>query len=107
MDVWQWVVLYATFLAVVQLLLYYYFRRNRDRRSVPASGFRDAGQLNGAVPNGRGSSESSEATEEFDAPGDAPGPVAEGVIVCPHCGARNEREPTYTYCRNCAAQLGA
>jgi len=109
MDVWQWVLLYAACLGVVQLLLYYYLRRGRDRQSVTISGAGDRGGTNGTVPNSSGVREASGSREDAESSGDVdPRSDADpNALVCPHCGARNEREPTFTYCRNCVSQLGA
>jgi len=107
MDVWQWVLLYAAFLAVVQLLIYYYLRRGRDRQSVTVSGAGDRGRTNGTVPNSSGVREAPGSPDDVEASPDPDPRTDEDALVCPHCGARNEREPTFTYCRNCVSQLGA
>jgi len=109
MDVWQWVLLYAAFLALVQLLIYYYLRRGRDRQSMTVSGAGDRGRTNGAVPNSSGLREMPGSPDDGDAGAetDPRSDADETTLVCPHCGARNDREPTFTYCRNCVSQLGA
>jgi hypothetical protein len=114
MDVWQWVLVYAAFLALVQLLIYYYLRRGRDRQSVALSGSVDPSQHNGAIPGQSPYHDSPGGAEEGDglyrqAETDRDHAVdaeSEDALVCPHCGTRNERESIYTFCRSCASQLG-
>ena len=114
MEVWQWVLVYAAFLALVQLLVYYYLRRGRESQSVALSGSADPGQHNGAVPHrspyhdAPGSGEDAERPQGPDEleRDHAVDPDGGDAIVCPHCGTRNERESIYTFCRSCASQLG-
>lgn len=110
MDVWQWVLVYAAFLALVQLLIYYYLRRGRERNSVAVSGTGDPGR-NGAVPTRPGLQDAAVMQEDpeslADPERDHATDVDEGATVCPHCGVRNERTSVFTYCRHCASPLGA
>ena len=84
MDPWAWIVAYVVGFALLQLLLYRYL--GRDARGTDAA--RPAATEGPAGLTG--------ATR---APtGDA--------VACRHCGAENDREAPYRFCRVCTSPLG-
>lgn len=84
MDPLVWLAAYLLGFTVLQLLLYRYFRREvpRGETTTPAS-------ADGGTPR---------AATGTDAP-DTDG------SRCPHCGAENEAEGVYSYCRECLSPL--
>lgn len=111
MDAWQWVLVYALSLVVVQVFVYLYLRGDDRERSFELSEESERGQ--GTPPTAAPSqpyappsqhTPSGESHRSSDV-NHAVSPEEE-AIVCRHCGARNEREGIYTYCRSCTAQLG-
>lgn len=91
MSVWGWLVAYVVGFALLQLLLYRYF--SDDHTAYDAS------------PDAR-----ERSTEGHPAAGQdplAPRPPTEpgDTLVCRHCGAPNERESSYTFCRRCVQPL--
>jgi hypothetical protein len=92
MSVWGWLVAYVVGFALLQLLLYRYFSDDHTT-------------YDGASPDARETS-----TEGHPAAGQdplAPRPPTEpgDTLVCRHCGAPNEREGSYTFCRRCVQPL--
>lgn len=105
MAVWYIVVLYLFIFAVLQFVVYRYLR-GRDEgaasthgsstRAEPGPFDERSGELPGRADDG-----------DFE---DAPNPSQfdNDTVVrrCPHCGTANVGEQVFTYCRNCAHQLG-
>lgn len=110
MDIWQWVLVYAALLALLQVLLYFYMRDGEDGQSIAFSGGGEHGQRNGTVPHQSPYHDlSGNVTDQESAPRDSDEHQSvpdENTLVCPHCGAHNDRDSVYTYCRNCVTQLG-
>lgn len=84
MEPWAWIAAYLIGFALLQLLLYRYFRRDVPQGETttphnPESGRRAA--------HSRAS------------------PPADGEVTCPHCGSVNEREQSFTFCRECVSPL--
>lgn len=112
MEVWQWVLVYALLLVVVQVFVYLYLRGEDGERSFDLSEESERGQ---GTPSSAASSQPytlhSEQPRNTDPVGSRPDvhhavSPDEEAVVCRHCGARNEREGIYTYCRSCTSQLG-
>ena len=89
MEVWAWIVAYIVGFSLLQLLVYRYFR---DRGSVeqPSSAKATDGY--------------SVAVEQVEPESRQPTPTGDG-IHCQQCGAHNESESTFRYCRRCASPL--
>jgi hypothetical protein len=83
MNPWAWIAAYVVGFALLQLLLYRYLSREVQgaEATTPISS-------EGPAPRASGTESAS---------GDA--------IVCRHCGAENEREQGYKFCRACAEPL--
>ncbi len=85
MNAWGWLLAYVLGFGLLQLLLYRYFRG--DEPSVEAA------------PNPVDSGTSGRPVDEPRADPE------EGVVRCGDCGARNDADGGYTYCRECASAL--
>ncbi|WP_101294171.1 zinc ribbon domain-containing protein [Halegenticoccus soli] len=119
MDIWGWIVLYAVGLAVLQLLVYRYLW---DRDEPFAEHGRPTSERDGAdreVRDERGRRERArgEGPDHFagtwwgtptpeSRPSFGAGGAEAGERRCPHCGAENEPDATFVFCRNCAQRLG-
>lgn len=84
MDPWVWLAAYLLGFGLLQVLLYRYFRREipRGEATTPAS----------VEHPGPRAAAGGEVGEETGA-------------RCPHCGADNEPDPAYTFCRECLSPL--
>lgn len=93
MNEWGWAIAAAVlFITLVQLVAYYYLMKGSSN-----------GQMWPSSTDGRGARPSPGV-------GSADAPFEEGhndddVRRCTRCGAPNDPDPIYTYCRNCGAQL--
>jgi hypothetical protein len=83
MDPWAWILAYVVGFALLQLLLYRYL--GRDARGTDA-----------ATPTAREGS--------AGLTGGAHAPTGDAV-TCRHCGAENDREASYRFCRECTSPL--
>lgn len=97
MNTWTLLAIYAATIVVLQVMVYLYYRRRHNDQG-------ERGGLRTSFPNHEGGSGG-------QSPG-APGSEANSVnaetnrtVTCPHCGATNEADPVYTYCRNCGGEL--
>ncbi len=110
MEVWQWVLVYALVLALAQLLVYLYLRGEDRSFELSEEGERGQGTPPNAAPSQPYAppAQQSRNTVPADPQADAHHAVSpdEEAIVCRHCGARNEREGIYSYCRSCTSELG-
>jgi hypothetical protein len=100
MEVWAWLTVYLVGFALLQLVLYRYFRQG-------GSGEQPAGSPNNhgmGADAGRDPWVDSPREQADHAPDSTPGD-ASGGVRCKHCGAVNESEATFTYCRECAQPL--
>jgi hypothetical protein len=94
MDAWTWLVAYLVGFALLQLVLYRYLQRGEStpgqdgETPEPEPGHRRLERA--ASGEGRGASASADTD----------------TVVCQHCGTRNERHGTYSYCRECVKSLG-
>ncbi|MFB6075303.1 MAG: hypothetical protein ABEJ89_09840 [Haloarculaceae archaeon] len=87
MDAWAWLLAYVVGFGLLQLLLFRYFRG--EEPSLEAS------------PN----PVERPAAAAGEQPREPPEPEEEGVVRCEHCGALNDAEGGYTYCRECVRPL--
>jgi len=87
-PVWGWLLAYLLGFLLFQAVVYWYLRDDGPSIEDPTPGYGD-GDPPVAPPPDRPQREA--------AAGDS--------VRCPHCGASNERVPTYTYCRACAGEL--
>ncbi|WP_306053724.1 DUF7577 domain-containing protein [Natronococcus wangiae] len=105
MELWGWLIGYVALFALLHLLLYYVYVRREDGEGVQSPSFTDAGRTQSRsspgsdryphAPDGASDPEELEDGIEFDGE----------TIRCPHCGARNEADQTFTYCWNCISAL--
>jgi hypothetical protein len=130
MDVWGWIAVYAVGLTLLQLLVYRYLLNNGGslsrRVGTPFSnGERETSWSNGSSgssgrsgqsetprppqgPDGGGTRPSASNPRPGERPvRDTPGPAPDGTDGrrCPHCGAANESDETFTHCWNCTREL--
>jgi len=94
MDAWAWILVYLVGFTLFQLLLFRYFSDGRAFDGVSLGSGETAGVQSLDHAGTTGESPQRGETEDDD-----------GGLRCPHCGAHNEEETTYTYCRNCLTQL--
>jgi hypothetical protein len=95
MEAWVWILVYLVGFTLFQLLLFRYF---------------SDGQAFDGVSVGSGETAGVQSLDRTRTTGDAPqradpGPDAEEGVRCPHCGAHNEDDASYTYCSGCLARL--
>ncbi|WP_207591783.1 DUF7577 domain-containing protein [Halomontanus rarus] len=99
MELWGWLAGYLVLFAVLHLLLYYYYVRRDDDRTPASPSFADGNRS--GVRYSSSSDASPRATDDSEV-----SPEIDGETVdCPHCGAENEADQTYTYCWNCISTL--
>jgi hypothetical protein len=92
MEAWAWLIAYLVGFALLQLFLYRYLQRGESTH--------DGGSERESREPGYKRLERSAMSETaVERSGDADG------VYCRHCGARNERDGMYSYCRNCAEAL--
>ncbi|MFD1647220.1 DUF7577 domain-containing protein [Haloarchaeobius litoreus] len=87
-NVWDWTLGYLVVFAVLQLAVYVYYRRQVDDDPTPDPAGGDPAGVDRVVAN----------TSVRDT-------GATDSRRCPHCGASNEPDSRYRYCRNCAKSL--
>lgn len=106
MDAWELVVVYLAVFVLLQFLIYRYVRNDDDDGSP---------RRWGQVPNAEaGPSRDSQVDREYPVDvashaerlDEAVHADVEGGRRCPTCGARNEAEPAFEYCRHCGGRLG-
>jgi len=84
MEAWAWLLAYVLGFGLLQLFLYRYFRGEGGPTDGTPSGLAE-----GAAP----------ATSDGGTAADREG------VHCEHCGAHNDREPNFRFCRECASPL--
>jgi len=94
MDAWAWILVYLVGFTLFQLLLFRYFSDGRAFDGVSLGSGETAGAQ--SLEHTRVAGEPPQRTDDAD---------AEDGLHCPHCGAHNEDDTTYTYCSNCLTQL--
>jgi hypothetical protein len=97
MGVWAFVVLYLAAFVLLQFVIYRYLRDHREEESRMAVS-RPPNADRRARRDGDGS-ERRRVQETVERGGD------EAFRRCPSCGATNEPDGPYTFCRNCATRL--
>jgi hypothetical protein len=100
----QWGPAIATAVVVVtliQIVAFYYLMRGDDGQSKWPSSTEDApgNSAMGGVPT----ADHEDATHEEEL--DHEVEPAESTTQCPHCGVPNEKDPMFTFCRNCGSEL--
>ena len=101
MAPWEWLIGYVVLFALLHVLLYYaYVRRNGSTGTTASASYHegDGAPLHSAP---RVDGYSQQGVEEPPPPPDIDG----DPLTCRHCGAANERDPTFTYCRICVSPL--
>ncbi|OVE85268.1 DUF7577 domain-containing protein [Natronolimnobius baerhuensis] len=113
MELWGWLIGYVLLFACLHLGLYYvYVRRESDHGDAT-----DQSQTPSLTDPNRMQSQTAPRADRYpprpeeygdrDEPDEsAPDRSLEGeTIRCPHCGATNAADPTYTYCWRCISML--
>ena len=91
MEALGWLVAYVVGFGLVQLLLYRYIQRDDAAPDAAARGVdRSPGRSMEQSPVGPGERDPSEADEG---------------VRCRHCGAVNEPDQMFSYCKQCAGPL--
>jgi len=90
MEVWTWVVAYIVGFSLLQLLVYRYFRDSEPSADGSSSGSGD---------------QYSPAVDQLERDRPAPDPADEEGVYCQHCGAVNDSESTFRYCKRCVSPL--
>lgn len=98
MEPWGWILAYLVGFTLFQLLLVRYFS---DDRTLGGVSF-ESNEASPPQSNEPGRSMGETAPRPFA--GDE-SEERETGMHCPQCGAFNEDEQTFTYCRKCLAQL--
>ncbi|CCQ33931.1 hypothetical protein HLRTI_002272 [Halorhabdus tiamatea SARL4B] len=85
-PVWGWIVAYVLGFLLFQLLIYWYLGEGKTslERTTPETGE-------------RGPRQTVESRDTDHLTGGE-------TVRCPHCGAENEFDPSYTYCRECTRE---
>ena len=89
MEMWAWLGAYLVGFGLLQLYLYRYFIKDDS----PAEGTTADGGLSRADGTNVG----------VDTPESAAGGE---LVACPNCGAYNRNDPMFSYCQECATELG-
>jgi len=91
---WGWILAYLLGFVLFQAAIYWYLQGDGTSIEGPTPGY---GERDAATHP---------AIDRPDRDGERPDRmVSDGSVRCPHCGAVNERESTYAYCRECVRQL--
>ncbi|ARS90110.1 DUF7577 domain-containing protein [Natrarchaeobaculum aegyptiacum] len=108
MELWGWLVAYVVLFALLHLVLYYVYVRRSDGDSSATPSLADPDHS-----HSRGSPSPDRFPPAGDRDGDLEGSegpdedhhVTGDSVTCPHCGATNSADPTYTYCWHCVSTL--
>lgn len=84
MELWGWIIAYVVGFAILQLVVYRYLRNGEDT------------DLLQTTPPNRESARPDETGERGN----------DATRRCSNCGARNDPDGPFTYCRRCARRLG-
>ncbi|SDR40543.1 DUF7577 domain-containing protein [Natronobacterium texcoconense] len=103
MELWGWLIGYLALFALLHLILYYVYVRRGDGDGASSPSFADPNRA--SSPSSSGSDRYPHAHDRED-----PGPPEEReldgeTIRCPHCGAENAADQTFTYCWHCISTL--
>ncbi|QLG49457.1 DUF7577 domain-containing protein [Natrinema halophilum] len=107
MELWGWLIGYVALFALLHLLLYYLYARRDDGDNDRTPSFADPNRA--SIRSAPGSDRFQRSADEVgDADPGSDGRDLEGgseSIRCPHCGAPNATDQTFTYCWNCISGL--
>ncbi|WP_136689884.1 DUF7577 domain-containing protein [Halorhabdus amylolytica] len=93
-PVWGWIAAYLLGFLLFQAVIYWYLQGDGTSFEEPTPGYTE------------GDVATHPAVDRPDRDGQgSDGTVPDGSVRCPYCGASNEREPNYTYCRECVREL--
>lgn len=112
MDLWGWVIAYVVGFSLLQVLIYRYLRERETSGSVERA---SEGSIERTAPPQE--SWNTDGRRSFGEPPYSTDPYVSGEAYegdaavgegrhCPRCGALNEPDPAYTYCRECVRPLG-
>ncbi|RQG90497.1 DUF7577 domain-containing protein [Natrarchaeobius chitinivorans] len=105
MELWGWLIGYVVLFALLHLVLYYVYARREDGESSSSPSFAD--------PD-RGRTYPRSGTDRYPRPPDGTDDVEDPEedheidgesVRCPHCGAHNAADQTFTYCWRCVSTL--
>ena len=105
MELWGWLIGYVVLFALLHLILYYvYVRRDGDGDRSQAPSFADPNRASSQSPPGP--DHYPRAPDDAGDYEDADDRELDGETVrCPHCGATNAADQTFTYCWRCISAL--
>jgi len=99
MEAWAWLAAYLVGFALLQLALYRYFQRGESTEAEREPGYKrleqSAGRSDIGIEDRDGDADHAAETTAVD----------DDAVVCQQCGAVNEREGMFSYCRECAGAL--
>ncbi|WP_049920248.1 DUF7577 domain-containing protein [Halobiforma nitratireducens] len=108
MELWGWLIGYLLLFALLHLILYYVYVRRDDGNSngdgTGSPSFADPNRASSPSSPGPDGYPNSREYDDRDPPDDERDLEGE-TIRCPHCGARNAADQTYTYCWHCVSTL--
>ncbi len=105
MELWGLLIGYVALFALLHVVLYYVYRnRDEDERS-PSRAFTEQASTNYAPFEHAGAVETDTDTDTDDPNAAFNFEPAGETVTCPHCGASNEADQTYTYCWNCISPV--
>ena len=103
MELWGWLVAYLVLFALLHLVLYvFYANRESDERGRESDDRTPAPSL---TDGSRTGTPYSSSPDGYPTPDDVDHDVDGESIQCPHCGAPNDADQTFTYCWNCISTL--
>lgn len=107
MELWGWLIGYVVLFALLHLLLYFVYVRGDDSDSASSPSLADPNRASSrrspgpdrypAASDGIDDPDELETDHELEFDGE--------TMRCPHCGARNEADQTFTFCWNCISTL--
>ena len=89
METWAWLVAYVIGFALLQVYLYLYFIKGRSTGAESSPGTASPS----APERSSGAVEAPEGIADTDA------------ASCSNCGAYNENDPMFTFCKHCGERL--
>ena len=110
MELWGWLIGYVVLFALLHLLLYYvYVRRSDDSDRPQTPSLADPNRASSQSPRGPDPEpdhypRAPDDVGDYDEPDERTDLEGE-TIRCPHCGATNAADQTFTYCWRCISTL--
>jgi hypothetical protein len=89
MEMWAWLAAYVLGFAVLQVYLYMYFTRGQSTQGEVST----EGTTRGISEGTATSVTTPEGMSDTD------------LVNCENCGAYNENDPMFTYCKRCGDRL--